>query len=84
MVTLSRTKSKKPYFIKMAKEFVLIERGEFNRLNPIWTGLFAILKRLGGILVLPPTLAVSNQKTMNRNLYKSIKMFDNVIIMLIL
>ena len=33
--------------------------------NPIWTGLFANLKRLGGAFAPPPpNLAISSQKTM--------------------
>ena len=48
-------------------------------LNPIWTGLFANLKRLGEgqLPPPPPNLAISNQMTMKlgkdimgRNLYK--------------
>ena len=37
-----------------------------KNLNPIWTGLFANLKRLGGgsTLAPPPNLAISSQKKM--------------------
>ena len=34
-------------------------------INPIWTGLFANLKRLGGSILAPyPNLAISSQKIM--------------------
>ena len=33
-------------------------------INPIWTGLFANLKRLAGQMALPPNLAISSQMMM--------------------
>ena len=62
-----------------------------SHLNPIWTGLFANIKRLGHFAP-PPNLAISSQMmmklgkdyTMGRNLYRLTKIFDDVIVMLIL
>ena len=41
-------------------------KSEDREFNPIWTGLFANLKRLlgGGANALPPNLAISSQMTM--------------------
>ena len=56
--------------------------------NPIWTGLFANLKRLRGAILPPPplNLTISSQKTMKLGNYgqELTKIFDDVIIMLIL
>ena len=43
---------------------VINNRGIQHNLKPIWTGLFANLKRLGGAKWPTPNLAISGQMTM--------------------